>query len=720
MTAHGANNATCTEDGNSAYWSCVCGKFFANENATEEIDENSWVIPAGHTYGDLNAAQEEVHTSTELKASVAAHYQCSICNKYFDENQVETTLDALTGEVPTHTYSYGKCSVCQKDFEQPDILASFGFGDNGNASHADGSAPKDPVSFYSGSYTLTASGSKFYTGAYDAKGNSCIKLGTTSETAAFTFTVPEDVTQIIIYAAKYKANASEITINGTTYTLTKNSDDGNYDIIVIDASSVSTVTIATVSGKSRAMINTIEFYNGGEICYHTEYNEATCTTAQICVRCNKELAAMTGHIYDNACDATCNSCGEERTTNHTPGSEATCTTAQICTVCNTELKAALGHTTDNGVCGTCGQTIGGTAPEPDKWELVTNVSDLKAGDKIIIVAKESDIALSTTQNSNNRGQVAITKNGSTIASPLGDDVQILLLESGTVSGTFAFNTGSGYLYAASSSSNYLKTQTTNNANGSWEITIEADGTATITAKGTNTRNVMQYNQTSSLFACYGSASQKAIVIYKFVEGSGNEGGEEPTCEHTNTTETTTATCTAAGTTTVTCDDCKEVISTEETAALGHNYVEGKCSRCGATENAGGGDEVTEKTDTISISGNTGTITSDSSSISWKYNDSTFTNDKGSTAIRTSDSDHYRVYANSTVKIAVSSGKITKVVITCTSSSYAEVMKTSATNSGYTVSVSGSVVTIKVNNATEISFTASAQTRLNKVDVTYLA
>ena len=36
---------------------------------------------------------------------------------------------------------------------------------------------------------------------------------------------------------------------------------------------------------------------------------------------------------------------------------------------------------------------------------------------------------------------------------------------------------------------------------------------TITAKGENTRNVMQYNQSSSIFACYGSASQKAICIY---------------------------------------------------------------------------------------------------------------------------------------------------------------------------------------------------------------
>lgn len=151
------------------------------------------------------------------------------------------------------------------------------------------------------------------------------------------------------------------------------------------------------------------------------------------------------------------------------------------------------------------------------WQLVNDASSLKAGDKIVIVASDYDYALSTNQKSNNRGQASVVKSGNTVT--FGDDVQILTLEAGTVNGTFAFYTGSdGYLYAASSSSNYLRTQATNDANGSWVITI-ADGVATVVAQGTNTKNTIQYNQTSSLFACYASASQKAISIYKLVGGS---------------------------------------------------------------------------------------------------------------------------------------------------------------------------------------------------------
>lgn len=142
--------------------------------------------------------------------------------------------------------------------------------------------------------------------------------------------------------------------------------------------------------------------------------------------------------------------------------------------------------------------------------LVEGVDDLMIGDNIVIVAAEYNYALSTTQNNNNRGQVGIEKNEDAVT--LNDDVQILTLENGTIDGTFAFNTGSGFLYAASSSSNHLKTQATNNENGSWKIEI-AEGKATIQAQGDRTRNLLKYNQTSSLFSCYGSG-QEDVSIYK--------------------------------------------------------------------------------------------------------------------------------------------------------------------------------------------------------------
>ena len=154
-----------------------------------------------------------------------------------------------------------------------------------------------------------------------------------------------------------------------------------------------------------------------------------------------------------------------------------------------------------------------------QWFLVTNESELQANDKVIIAAKESANAMSTTQNSNNRGKTGITKKGNVIYSPA-DAVQIFELEA-VNTGTWAFKCLNGdqannYLYAASSSGNHLKSQNPNNANGEWDLDITA-GKAT--AQGTNGNNVMRYNTNSSLFSCYGSATQDPIAFYRFVEGT---------------------------------------------------------------------------------------------------------------------------------------------------------------------------------------------------------
>ena len=147
------------------------------------------------------------------------------------------------------------------------------------------------------------------------------------------------------------------------------------------------------------------------------------------------------------------------------------------------------------------------------WQLVTDVSSLQVGDQIVIVAALENYALSTTQNPNNRAPVAITKDGNTVL--INDAVQVLTLVEGKTTGTFGLYTGSGYLYAASKSKNYLRTETALSDNSSWSITIDKDGVATVKAVGGNTRNWMRFNTTNSpkLFAAYASG-QTDIAIYK--------------------------------------------------------------------------------------------------------------------------------------------------------------------------------------------------------------
>ncbi len=174
----------------------------------------------------------------------------------------------------------------------------------------------------------------------------------------------------------------------------------------------------------------------------------------------------------------------------------------------------------------------------ENYTRVDDISDLTVGSEVIIVAKDSDVAISTTQNGNNRAQAGVTKSGTTISSP-GADVQVFTIENGNKAGTYAFYTGSQYIYAASSSSNYLRSENVLSNNSSWYISIAGDGEATIKAVGTNTRNILQYNSSSSVFSCYGTASQAAVAIYK-KDGTGSGAIDAKEAESMTISGATTA------------------------------------------------------------------------------------------------------------------------------------------------------------------------------------
>ena len=215
-------------------------------------------------------------------------------------------------------------------------------------------------------------------------------------------------------------------------------------------------------------------------------------------------------------------------------------------------------------------------------DLVTNAASLQVGDEIVIAASDYDYALSTTQNTNNRGQAAITKGTGTIN--CGDDVQIITLQAGAVSGSFALQTGEGqYLYAPSSSANNLKTTATVGATASWSIQVDSQtGVAAIVAVGDTTRNVLRYNSTSGLFSCYAASStQKDVCIYRV----GTASQPNPDCTHSYQALTTVApTCKEAGVRTYICEGCDHRY-TEVVSATGHSYYKGLCTLCGGADPA---------------------------------------------------------------------------------------------------------------------------------------
>ena len=148
------------------------------------------------------------------------------------------------------------------------------------------------------------------------------------------------------------------------------------------------------------------------------------------------------------------------------------------------------------------------------WQLCTENTEFSVGDQIVIVAQAEEYALGATQNASNRLAVEVSKNADMVSANA--DVQVITLEQGLVENTFAFNVGTGYLYAASSSSNVLKTRASIDENSSWKMEIDANNVASIVAQGTSSKNVLMFNTASKLFSCY-SSTQAPITIYKQVE-----------------------------------------------------------------------------------------------------------------------------------------------------------------------------------------------------------
>jgi hypothetical protein len=153
----------------------------------------------------------------------------------------------------------------------------------------------------------------------------------------------------------------------------------------------------------------------------------------------------------------------------------------------------------------------------------TLATSIESGKQYIIVgwANGTPYAMGY-QKSNNRHAVEISVTGddnetasATIANTETNphEFTITSLGNGYYSIMDATTLG-GYLYAAGSSDNYLKTEDAldENHNGDWKITL-SEGSFSVAADQSSNRNVMQFNNNNTLFACYASASQHPVFLY---------------------------------------------------------------------------------------------------------------------------------------------------------------------------------------------------------------
>lgn len=122
-----ANDPTCTEEGNIAYYMCTsCGTYFADADGDEEIEEDDWIIDAtGHSWDDGEVTTEPTCTDSGIMT-----YTCTVCGETTSElisatghswTTSEITLAPTCTETGILTYT---CGVCGK--EMTGIIAASG------------------------------------------------------------------------------------------------------------------------------------------------------------------------------------------------------------------------------------------------------------------------------------------------------------------------------------------------------------------------------------------------------------------------------------------------------------------------------------------------------------------------------------------------------------------------------------------------------------------
>ena len=268
------------------------------------------------------------------------------------------------------------------------------------------------------------------------------------------------------------------------------------------------------------------------------------------------------------------------------GKPATCTEPGIgnstkCVDCGAttipgETIPALGHEYADGACANCEKAM--VDPNAPTATLLTQLPGI--GDTVAIYYPVESLAMTATADGSRLAPVLAELQDGKM--PYNDDVAQLTFGAEGEYYTFA-NADGQYLVTTGIGNNLSFTEELTDE-ALWSITASGTNTWNITSKsvvnGTQAQAIEYYNG----FTTYGISSSKAeyrMALYLIAES---------VCEHTNKTSQEDgfdATCTEAGQEdSYVCDDCGANFPGATIDPLGHNYVNGVCSGCGAEKPAG--------------------------------------------------------------------------------------------------------------------------------------
>ena len=354
LTHVNAVAATCRKEGNVEYWSCSkCGKNYADADATQELTSIITAMDANNHEGGTEL-KDAVEATCEHTGYTGDTY-CKGCNAKLSSGTVLPKTHNMTHVaavaatcMDTGTKEHWHCSVCDKDFADS----------KGAAALKDLTLAKDPTNHVGGTViknktaaTCTVPGNT---------GDTYCKGCDTKLSSGTVIPAGHKLTHVAAVAATCKDTGTKEHWHCSV--CRKDFADSKA------AAALTDVTIAKDPNN------------------HVGFKSEWATDADghwhACTGCTTGKSGFAAHVFDNACDTTCNTCGYTRTTNHVPAVDYSHNDNghwKVCAVCGETVEAMEAHKGGTAtciakaVCSVCNQPYGSTADHD-----VTNWQQTKA------------------------------------------------------------------------------------------------------------------------------------------------------------------------------------------------------------------------------------------------------------------------------------------------------------------------------------------------------
>ena len=332
------------------------------------------------------------------------------------------------------------------------------------------------------------------------KANGSMKTGTISLTGTGTLT---------FYLKRYNETESaslSVSVSGATADVTQFSAANDWKKCVVELTDANGSVVITLSATKRVYIDEIELVAGATQPVTKQDVTMAFSEASATATVGQAFTAPTLSMNPSGLAVTYSS-------SNTAVATVDASTGAVTLVAEgtTTITATFdGNNNYNPATASYELTVSAaTTPTvgTDRYELVTDASTLAAGDKLLIVyAAETKIMSTSTVSDNYRVPGNFDFNDDKTITPTENDA-IVVLGGSNGAWTLYVSNGDekGYLSAASSSKNNMKTVQTVDKNAQASISISSSN-ATIKFQGSYEKNLLKYNTGNPRFSCYASNS----------------------------------------------------------------------------------------------------------------------------------------------------------------------------------------------------------------------